>query len=703
MLLGAVLGRALVAIAQTFSIVSTTDAAGEYKYAGAAAVGTTVYFAPYRQTHVGMLDLDTNSFSTIDVSEYFVTGADKYYFDALAVGTTVYFAPYFEDNVGVLDTTTTTTSFSTIDTTVAGVTADYKYAGAALVGTIVYFPPEDVDNVGVLDTVTSSFSTIDTTVAGVTGTYKYFGAAAVGTSVFFSPYFQDNVGVLDTVTSSFSTIDITAAGVTEDYKYAGAAAVGTTVIFAPGHQDNVGVLDTTTSSFSTIDTTAAGVTGEHKYRGAVAVGTSVYFPPHNQDNVGVLDTTTSKFSTIDVTSAGVTGGEKYYGAAVVRNYTVVFGPQLADTVGVLTLGGRWSSAGDDPTFVGADGLPYEVRGEPWKYFNLLSTPALSLNAQFLPVPERFVHGKITDTVLGTLHLALCDAPRSRIVGATFDVFSGEIGCTVRSPDETPGSSEQAPCDEVLPLAGATVTTEPGMCNLATMECGFVPPELNLTDFMETNPALVGVHMRRYNLSVAGTNLSLVRDVVDRPEPDEELDCSVLSTAWKRALRACETLRDVLRGASPLAAWLALPEQDRVATLARATSGNRTRQLHFYNALVEALPYVQGDVHGLLGQRSVSPTPMRGPAAWGPNPLGALALSTAQLQTNNDGAAAGGGGSAGTLQVAIDADGHHQGEGAIEGSYRDYQVRYVSSHGPGTHKHSRFVCGAAAGSAATVEA
>ena len=30
-----------------------------------------------------------------------------------------------------------------------------------------------------------------------------------------------------------------------------------------------------------------------------------------------------------------------------------------------------------------------------------------------------------------------------------------------------------------------------------------------------------------------------------------------------------------------------------------------------------------------------------------------------------------------MQIAIGADGQHQGEGAIEGSYRDYQVRYVS--------------------------
>ena len=101
--------------------------------------------------------------------------------------------------------------------------------------------------------------------------------------------------------------------------------------------------------------------------------------------------------------------------------------------------------------------------------------------------------------------------------------------------------------------------------------------------------------------------------------------------------------------------------------------------------------------GCSASRSVSPSPMRATAAR-LNPLGPLALSTSLLQESGAG-----GGSAGTLQVAIGAVGHHQGEGAIEGSYRDYQVRYVSSHGPDAHKHSRFACGAAAGSAAAVEA
>ena len=58
---------------------------------------------------------------------------------------------------------------------------------------------------------------------------------------------------------------------------------------------------------------------------------------------------------------------------------------------------------------------------------------------------------------------------------------------------------------------------------------------------------------------------------------------------------------------------------------------------------------------------------------------------------------------GTLRVSVGTEGRLQGEGAIEGSFLDYRVPWVSAHGPGAHKHSRFVCGAAAGSAASVEA
>ena len=48
----------------------------------------------------------------------------------------------------------------------------------------------------VVVTTTSTFSTIGTSGAGVTASAKYWGAAAVGTSVIFAPSNVDNVGLV---------------------------------------------------------------------------------------------------------------------------------------------------------------------------------------------------------------------------------------------------------------------------------------------------------------------------------------------------------------------------------------------------------------------------------------------------------------------------------------------------------------------------
>ena len=53
-------------------------------------------------------------------------------------------------------------------------------------------------------------------------------------------------------------------------------------------------------------------------------------------------------------------------------------------------------------------------------------------------------------------------------------------------------------------------------------------------------------------------------------------------------------------------------------------------------------------------------------------------------------------------MSVGTEGRLQGEGAIEGSYLEYRVPWVSSHGLGTHKYSRFVCDVAAGPAAFME-
>ena len=127
------------------------------------------------------------------------------------------------------------------------------------------------------------------------------------------------------------------------------------------------------------------------------------------------------------------------------------------------------------------------------------------------------------------------------------------------------------------------------------------------------------------------------------------------------------------------------------------------------------------VHGLLGQRAISPTPMGGGALRGPQ--GGILATLAASAASGD-ARPGDEGVGTTLRASVRADGtpahhpHHQGEGAIEGVYTDYQVcvrrvaahgrdasyiplhpshtpliqvRRVSAHGRDAFAHSRFEC------------
>ena len=237
-----------------------------------------------------------------------------------------------------------------------------------------------------------------------------------------------------------------------------------------------------------------------------------------------------------------------------------------------------------------------MRGEAWRYFNLITAPHLSLNAQFVPVREGFVTGKITDTVLGTLHLATCAAPtaakgkgkgaffvparlRGATLGVTFDAFQGKIICT-RTP-AAGGASEPAPCTNALATAGITIVKEVSACSLDTMRCG-VHLEEQITA-IEANPAVVRVHMERFNVTLPdGVRLSLLRDLIDAPlKTAPHFDCSTVQP-WPQALRACEVTRAVARGEAAYATWLALPANARLAMNALFTAGNTSHQLHFYS-------------------------------------------------------------------------------------------------------------------------
>jgi len=342
-----------------------------------------------------------------------------------------------------------------------------------------------------------------------------------------------------------------------------------------------------------------------------------------------------------------------------------------------------ATAGDDPTFIGTDGVAYHVLGEPWKYFNVISSPTISLNAQFLPVKPGFNHGKITDTVLGTLHLAVCDAATGRTLGVLFDVFSGEHHCTITPPGAPLGGNTLAPCASALASFGVTISEEGAACLLRTHQCGHV--HVSQLPATLRDESSVPLSMGRFNVSVAGAQLSLLRDLIDRPEPPARSSCAPLAT-WARAHAACKLLERVYAvptGGEAVQEWQALPIVDRTAVLAYLTAGNASQQMHFFNVRVENLPFAQPKVHGLLGQRAVGPVP----PITTPSQLAALDgsfTSTEQLSPN----------AGTTIRATVAADGTEprlQGEGAIEGSYRSYQVKFVSDHGPGSFAHTRFNC------------
>ena len=82
-------------------VQEATGATGDYKFWGAAAVGTKVYFAPWNQANVGIFDSGQSTFAVQEATG--ATGTSKFR-GAAAVGTKVYFAPFNEANIGIFST-----------------------------------------------------------------------------------------------------------------------------------------------------------------------------------------------------------------------------------------------------------------------------------------------------------------------------------------------------------------------------------------------------------------------------------------------------------------------------------------------------------------------------------------------------------------------------------------------------------------------
>ena len=293
---------------------------------------------------------------------------------------------------------------------------------------------------------------------------------------------------------------------------------------------------------------------------------------------------------------------------------------------------RQAEAGDDPVFVGADGVPFEVRGQPGMSFNLFSSRSLSVNAAFEEVPARFRALDITDTVLGSVSLAACSSGRRW--GVLIDVTSGNVSVSGAAPP-----------------AGA-VSTERYQCDLRDMTCRWVA----------TPPLRAGLGGDALVLPLVDSGFSRLRVGGERAAVtvtrhcmlslDGEVDCAHFAE-WPHAAEACAQLSAGVAPAARREEWTMLLSLPRL----------RTDQRFFFVGLdVSRVADAQSQVHGLLGQRAV---------------VGGGVQDRQASVIGHRGATTPGFGP--------------QGEGAIEGSYLDYAVALLEQHdGPSASRYNRFL-------------
>jgi hypothetical protein len=268
-----------------------------------------IYFGPMDCKYFVIFDTYNNGLSVAGTNGVYAQDrmtdqADKYSGSVL-VGTKIYFTPFEQDDVAILDTTTNVVTFLDISSVATG---RFKYFGnGAVVGTKIYFCPHGLNNIGVMDTTNDAFSIISIPEGSVPSggatannnhwyNKNYYGASVIGTKIYFTPAAKTDVGVLDTLNNAFTTI---ATPGVEAYMYAaGATVVGQRIFFTPltiynggwTNKNNIGILDTTNSppTFTTVSTAPPNPNSGDDYAMSVLVGGKLYFAPRDRGNIGAF-------------------------------------------------------------------------------------------------------------------------------------------------------------------------------------------------------------------------------------------------------------------------------------------------------------------------------------------------------------------------------------------------------------------------------
>ena len=342
-------------------------------------------------------------------------------------------------------------------------------------------------------------------------------------------------------------------------------------------------------------------------------------------------------------------------------------------------------AGDDPIFVGADGLHYEVRGEAGRAFNIMSSPSVSVNAEFKQVLPGFEAEDITDTVMGDVEVATC----GHFGAAKLFMNASDGGLRLSfHPRPIPAAHASLSMEKKMAASGVNLIDERYICNLRRMTCEWIASgRLPITVVApQVDMRYSRVKVRHADIQVEVTRNAMVNLGGTNGVPLSELDCTDFSE-WEMAEKACKAVQ---HGTAP-----PHKRQEWLLILVMTTLPSE-QQFHFTQIEIPFVGHSQSQVHGLLGLRAVKPAFTRtiDPAAR-VAAAAREALFNDRSPTGSFGAQGFRGDPAvgpgvGRMSASNTAELFGpQGEGAIEGHYSDYIVASLSEHD--NFKYSRFVC------------
>ena len=364
------------------------------------------------------------------------------------------------------------------------------------------------------------------------------------------------------------------------------------------------------------------------------------------------------------------------------------------------------SAGNDPIFTGADGLDYEVKGGAGRVFNLVSSRSLSINAEFQAVPAGFRYvglphddnpsklnaRQLTETTLGSVHVAMRSANSHTGVGSSdssergpatieIEVRSGRVQCTFEGAP--------AACSDALHQVSAAFSEEVRVCSLSTMACEWLEPQASRATLMQLDRVQPGITRLRLQLGER-VEVVLYRDSITAYA---DIACDEFGR-WPAAKAACEAVAEY-EARTGYSASNATVEEHKAILGAQRGMLNASARYYFSFVELPTLRMQQHELHGLLGQRAIDPPHGYLPSGMQSEDRGEAGRTFAaplSLGKQSDPAAEEapaavvGGRSSGRVRVAVTAFGT-QGEGAIHGSFLEYEVRTLSDHS--SFKHSLF--------------